>query len=544
MPVLERSLQSDLRPGSNLKGSAAGAAWTFLLPRLDLDHVVSWGAPSIPALGTLSRLGRRVTVVLPANAAGAEDDIRRHGPTNVLLATDGTAPPPASADLVYVTDPHADGDLRGPLDALSSDGHLYLEVSSYKRAREVSERLEASGHPRPLAFRLTPRDGEARSAVPGDDRQLIDYFRRHRLGISPSLVSARSWRDLAGLGRSTQRTGILTSGPAEPAMPPAYLSRLARSAGLNLAGYRCGLSARGRYSSRKVILYLFAPGSDRPALIVKTTRAPEFNARLQNEAQALADIHRRGLVPDGAAPRALFSGTEGGLLMVAESMVEGTSLERAIARDGWEWVDAGFEWITRLAERSAERDAPRREELAAAMEQIIEMADALYALNADEHRQLGDAAARIGDSALSVPVVYFHGDATVKNAVVTPSGGVAFLDWEAADPLGVALWDLFYFARSAALSGKGMRRRLAAQPVRLVRTLAEDQRMARAVGVYCLRAGVSEEAVPALFQMCWLHRAVKEAARLPASGLEGGHYINLLRAVLRFRGEAPWFARP
>jgi hypothetical protein len=543
MRVLERSLQSDLRPGSNLKGSAAGAAWTFLLPRLELEHVVSWGAPSIPALGTLSRLGRRVTVVLPANAAGAVDEIRRHGPSNVLLATDGSGPPPASADLVYVTGPHADGDLRGPLDALSADGHLYLEVSSYRRAREVGERLEASGHPRPLAFRLTPRDGEARSAVPGDDGQLIDYFRRHGLGISPSLVSVRSWRDLAGLSRSTRRTGILTSGPAaEPGMPPAYLSRLARSAGLNLAGYRCGLSARGRYSSRKVILYLFAAGSDRPALIVKTTRAPEFNARLQNEAQALADIHQRGLVPDGAAPRVLFSGTEGGLLMVAESMVEGTSLERAIARDGWEWVEAGFEWITRLAERSAERDASRREELAAAMEQIIEMADALYTLDTDERRKLGDAAARIGDSALSVPVVYFHGDATVKNAVVTHSAEVAFLDWEAADPLGVALWDLFYFARSAALSGKGIRRRRAAQPVRLVRALAEDQRLARAVGVYSLRAGVSPEAVPALFQMCWLHRAVKEAARLPASGLEGGHYINLLRAVLRFRGGAPWFA--
>jgi phosphotransferase family enzyme len=543
MPVLERSLQSDLRPGSNLKGSAAGAAWTFLLPRLEFDHVVCWGAPSMAALATLSRLGRRVTVVLRANAAGPEDDIRRHGPTGVLLTTDNPGPPRASADLVYVTDREADGDLRGPLEALRSDGHLYLELSSYRRARELSERLQAGGHPRPFAFRLTPRDGEARSAVPADDRQLADYFRKHRLGISPSLVSVRSWRGLAGLGRSTQRTGLLMSGPAgERLRPAAYLSRLARPAGLDLAGYRCGVSARGRYSSRKVILYLFAPGSHRPALIVKTTRAPEFNARLQNEAQALADIHQRGLVPDGAAPHVLFSGTEGGLLMVAENVVEGTSLERAIGRDGGEWVEAGFEWITRLAEPSAERHASRRGELSAAMEQIIQMADALYALGAEERRMIGAAAARLGDSSLSVPVVYFHGDATVKNAMVTPAGEVAFLDWEAADPLGVALWDLFYFARSAALSGKGLRRRLAAQPVRLIRALAEDQRLARAVGVYCLRAGVSEEAVPALFQMCWLHRAVKEAARLPASRLQAGHYINLVRAVLRFRGGAAWFA--
>ncbi|MDQ2941822.1 MAG: hypothetical protein M3R05_06510 [Chloroflexota bacterium] len=543
MPVLQRSLQSDLRPGSNLKGSAAGAAWTFLLPRLEFDHVLCWGAPSIPALETLSRLGRQVTVVLRAEAAGVEDRVRRHGATHVLLATDNPGPPPASADLVYVTDGQADGDLSGPLEALRADGQLYIELASYRRAKRLSERLQANGHPVPSAFRLTPRYGEARSAVPADDRQVADYFRRHRLGISPSLASVRSWRGLASLGRSTQRTGLLASGPAaEGGTTPAYLSRLARPAGVDLAGYRCGLSARGRYSSRKVILYLFAPGSPRPELIVKTTRVPEFNTRLQNEAQSLADIHGRGLVPDGGAPHVLFSGTEGGLLMVAESVVDGRSMERAIARDGREWTEAGFQWITRLAERSAERNASHRDELSAAMEQLIQMAVAVYALDADERRMLGDAAGRLGDSSLSLPTVYFHGDATVKNAVITPAGEVAFLDWEAADPLGVALWDLFYFARSAALSGKGLRRRLAAQPVRLVRALADDRHVARAVVGYCVRAGVSEEAVPALFQMCWLHRAVKEAARLPASRLQAGHYINLVRAVLRFRGGAAWFA--
>lgn len=541
MPVLQRSLQSDLRPGSNLKGSAAGAAWTFLLPRQEFDHVLCWGVPSIPALETLSRLGRQVTVVLRPNAAGLDDHLRKHGATHVLGTTDDPGPAPASADLVYVADGPADGDLSRALEALSPDGQLYLEVSSYRRAKQVGERLQGSGHPRPFAFRLTPRDGEARSAVPADDWHLADYFRRNRLGISPSLVSLLSGRGLRGLGRPTQRTGLLTSGPAaESRTPAAYLSRLAGPAALDLAGYRCGLSARGRYSSRKVILYLFPPGSHRPTLIVKTTRAPEFNARLRNEARALTDIHRRGLVPDGGAPHVLFSGIQGGLLMVAESVIEGMGMEWAIARDGPEWVEAGFEWITQLAEQSAQRHGSHRQELSAAMEQIIQMADAVYALDADERRTLGDAAARLADSSQNLPTVYFHGDAAVRNAVVTPAGEVAFLDWEAADPLGVALWDLFYFARSAALTGKRLRRRLAAQPVRLIRTLAEDRRLARAIGVYCARVGVSEEAVPALLQMCWLHRAVKEAARLPASRIQAGHYINLVRATLRFRGAASW----
>ncbi len=541
MPVLERSLQSDLRPGSNLKGNAAGAAWTFLLPRLEFDHVLCWGAPSIPALETLSRLGRRVTVVLRARSADLEDHFRLRGATHVVLTTGGPGPAPASADLVYVADRQADGDLSGPLAALSSDGQLYLELPSYQRAKQVSERLQAGGHRRPLVFRLTPRDGEARSAVPADDRQLAEYFRQHRLGIPSPLVSLLGMHGPARLGRSTQRTGLLSAGPAAEAGKPAgYLSGLARSAGLDLSAYRCGMSARGRYSSRKVLLYLFPPGSDGPTLIVKTTRAPEFNARLANEAEALAQVHREALVADGAAPRVLFTGTEGGLLMVAESVVEGTNMERAIARGGGGWVEAGYEWITGLAERTAGRHRSHREELSAAVEQIIQMADAIYALDADERRTLGEAATRLEDTSLSLPTVYFHGDAAVWNAVVTPAGQVAFLDWEASDPLGVALWDLFYFARSAALSGKRLRR-LAAQPDRLLRALAEDTRLAKAVDVYCTRAGVSAEAVPALFRICWLHRAVKEAARLPASRLQAGHYINLVRATLRTRGGASWF---
>lgn len=542
MPVLQRSLQSDLRPGSNVKGSAAGAAWTFLLPGLVFDHVLCWGAPSIAALETLSRLGRQVTVVLGAPAADLEDHLRLRGLTHVQLRTGSVSPPPAPADLVFVTRQHADGDLGGPLEALTPGGQLYLEVPSYRRARRVAERLQASGCRQPVAFRLTPRDGEARSAVPADDRQLADYFGTHHLGISSSPVSLPSRHGPGGLGRSTQRTGLLTGGLAsEDPAPAGYLTALARGAGVDIAEYRCALAAHGRYRSRKVILYLFPPGGDLPALIVKTTRAPEFNARLQNEAEALVDIHRRGLVADGEAPRIAFTGIEGGLLMVAESFVEGTSMRRALARGGGAGVEAGYEWITRLAERSAERHRSHREELSAAAEQLIRTANSVYALDADERRALVEAAARLADTSLSLPTVYLHGDAAVWNAVMTPGGQIAFLDWEAADPEGVALWDLFSFARSAALSGK-RRRRLLAQPLRLLRALGEDGGLARAVSSYCVRAGVSEEAVPALFQICWLHRAVKEATRLSPSRLQDGRYINLVRALLRSRGSASWFA--
>ncbi len=45
-------------------------------------------------------------------------------------------------------------------------------------------------------------------------------------------------------------------------------------------------------------------------------------------------------------------------------------------------------------------------------------------------------------------------------------------------------------------------------------------------------AGVPAALVPALFLACWMHRAPKEAIRLPAAKVETGHCVGLLRLCL------------
>jgi hypothetical protein len=49
-----------------------------------------------------------------------------------------------------------------------------------------------------------------------------------------------------------------------------------------------------------------------------------------------------------------------------------------------------------------------------------------------------------------------------------------------------------------------------------------------AIAAYRERVPVPTDAVLPLFHTCWMHRALKEATRLPANRLHAGHYVGLL----------------
>jgi len=137
-----------------------------------------------------------------------------------------------------------------------------------------------------------------------------------------------------------------------------------------------------------------------------------------------------------------------------------------------------------------------------------------------------------------MPLVFQHGDPGTWNIWVTPSQRVAFLDWEAAEPQGMPLWDLFYFVRTygawamrAGISGdimKGFARQfLSASPFQRLLIEATER--------YRAQVGVPAELVEPLFYTCWMHRALKESTRLTAGNLERGHYFSVLNACIQQR---------
>jgi hypothetical protein len=95
--MLDTTLATEFIPSTNLKGEVAGANWSFLLPSLDLERIVCFGALSpkreSARLINLARLCSELVVIcVDERAAQAVDDAaRRNGLANVRSISLGGA---------------------------------------------------------------------------------------------------------------------------------------------------------------------------------------------------------------------------------------------------------------------------------------------------------------------------------------------------------------------------------------------------------------------------------------------------------------------
>lgn len=520
-----RLAPADPRAGSNLKGAAAGAGWTYILDRLDPDRVLCVGQPPGATLGTLNRIASDVMVMERQNV-------------NEL--------PIETFDLVYVS---ASG--RAALEkletctsiarSLTSGGQLFVED---RRSGALAKVLRDAGLSPVEIFWLTPARGEMRSAVPLNDQDIRAFFVNRSLTVPSWPPPLRVLDRLLPIAASANRIGILAtrfgSGEAQAARVPAYVRDVASARGVDLSSFRFGLSARGRYNSRKVVLYLFAPGARQPELIVKATRDATQNGRLENEERALRRVAELGLVDAGTAPAVVFSGEHGGLKILAETALEGRLLSSAAGASG---VSHAYGWLTDLSAASARRDEQATAQTLSLLESVGSSVLRIYPLDHNTRDRLQRAIDAVAASADLLPGVFVHGDAATWNAMLRTDGRVAFLDWEAAAGQGMPLWDLFYFARSHVLDRAKLRRH-ARRPANLVRTLLADPDFRKAVESYCHRLEIPTELVAPLFSLCWAYRAVREVTRLKVEQLSKGHYFRLLKASLNVDPSAHWQQRP
>ncbi len=582
--MLETTLATTFIPGTNLKWKVAGANWTFLLPSLELEQVVCFGAPPSTTLATLSRVGQDVAVIC-ANARQvrwARAAIRRCRAANVRLITpNGQATLPlksGSVDLALISgggearrlnrDRALPAELRR---VLKPEGLIYLEFGGplAQRLDHDATRNVIEGHAAPPVFWLTPLAGEMHTAVPLRDRETIDYFQHHGLYSSsirlPLFERAERLLNRHRLfGRLARRYGALVGGAAAHLTdaPPRYLRSIARQAGVDIDHHRWGLSARGEYSSRKVLFFLFERASDSPdtspdtppntppdtppdtppEYIVKMTRDPALNPRLENEYGALTRLREKGIGDRETLPQAVFFGQHGGLAIVGETMIDGEPFrQRSRATADCSYVRAAIDWLLELGAATADRTSATPVQVASALETLFRRFVQVYRL-APAHRDfLADQIAAIRRRHEAFPLVFQHGDPGAWNAVVTQSGRVAFLDWEAAEPQGMPLWDLFYFLRSycvgAARAG-GTRNRLAGFAQHFLAESPLSPLVIESTRRYCERIALPARLIEPLFYTCWMHRALKESTRLTPAKLDRGHYVGLLRLCIAQR-DAP-----
>jgi len=567
MAMLETTLSSSFLPGVNLKGEVAGANWLFLRPSILSEHVLVLGVPPPSSLATLTRFSRNVTII------GRAGDRSPSGRPRNVRWSDGATPLPladGSVDVLLVPGYAAlwrlfwDTGLRRELHrVLRVDGCIYTQYHGVLEAlvgqRVVSTLAPVSTH----RFVVTPMGGEVHTAVPEEDAAMVGYFRRMALE-SELKTTARIRKFLRPLLRrvASRRTGegprhaggvtpsspfdrlwgrraVLAGGRDEGRTPPEYLRAIAASSGLRLDGFRWALSAKGDYSSRKLLFFLCdptMPSGSPPTYIAKMVRDPAFNRRLENECRALRLLRETGLDDPESAPRVVFFGYHAGLAVVGESVIDGVPFVEGSRLDAeCPHLRSAVDWFTMLGVRTVSADPADPAETRATLENLLERFQQLYGLPREEERFLRAQVDILGAGQRPMPLVMQHGDPGVWNLLARPSGQVAVLDWEAAETHGMPLWDLYYFLRTYGVAGArmhGVRDSLTAFTEQFFEPTAFRRVFADAVERYRARVGVEAAFAEPLFYTCWMHRALKEATRLPAASLRSGRYLGLLRATI------------
>ena len=517
--------------GTNLKKDGAGAAWTFLLPSLELGLALSVGTPSAASLRTLSRLADEVVVA--CHDASDRRRLRRRSsrigisnvrPVRPTVLTAGSLEP----DLVVLAEDAArrcGGELRAVVTRARA---VFLDGAAARADHAPAAELS-----RACVLRVRPASGELRAAAAARDWATLSYL--DDVATEPLLPRrALRMRRRGSDGRSRRAVIAFPTAGGAQMETPAYVRTIAQVAGLDLAGYRVGLLAPSEYASRKAVLFLFRAEESSPELVVKLTRDAAHNSRLENEWRALRLLEETGTPRSGLVPRPAFFGHHAGLAVLGESAVAGRPLrDWKTGRPDCALAAAAMRWLGELGAASAHPATPDLD-LPGALDDLLTRFEALYKLGGVQRRRLHGHVDALANAADALPLVTQHGDPGTWNVLIADDGRPVFLDWEAAEAHGMPLWDLFYFARSFAISAAratGGRRSVGAVH-ELLRDGPVNRLLAAEVERQCTQSALERNLVEPLYTTCWMHRALKEATRLRPSKLQHGRYFKLLELGL------------
>jgi aminoglycoside phosphotransferase (APT) family kinase protein len=539
----------------------ASADWRFLLPRLQFGAVLCLGIPPLPTIFVLANMCESVLLVSTNRKRlrkVIDECAKRELKTVDGLPFSGIADLPCGSgaiDLIYVAAEKRfrsvvadEPSCRELARLLKPEGVVYFEERAAKQRRkggEIKDHLAQMGLTGTQVFRLTPLNGELQTAIPAFDKVAAGYFESKVL--SRLSLKSRLWEGVhQALGG--ERYGVVTRCVKHEVNGhlPDYLTSLAVDHGIKIDDYHWGMSARGRYNTRKVLFYLLRRDSGLPEFIIKLTRSSNFNLRLENEFHSLEALSHRNIVAPETYPLPLFFGHRGNLAILAERCISGKAFHQATkATLDCPYARAAMEWLMDLGAGSADATASTPSMVSETMTGLLKQFAGIYKLSNRDHSFLVKQIDAIAQSSAPLPTVFQHGDPGIWNVLATDREGIAFLDWEAAEPQGMPLWDVFYFLRSYGTwmaRQRGSRDSLKSFSQNFFAPSALNALLVQLVQRYCERIQLDTRFIEPLFYLCWMHRALKEATRLTAARLESGHYISLLRRCIENR-QAPGLAK-
>ncbi len=496
---------SSPRVGTNLKGDLAGGAWLHLLPALGGNRALVMGRlPRADALA-LSQAG------FQTSQAGSPADLTaQHPPT-------GGRPP--RFNLIVVGQPMKE--IPPAVTEALAPGGVLLAFDVDPRA------VPPAGHQiTPLV--LTYEGDRLRSVVTAGDRlTAYDFHRNDRRPARRSLPSVRGSR------RPRTTSGIILTATGHDPVPLA-ITRLSETTATG-PDPRWGLWARGDYNTQKILMFAYPSDGHRPEVAIKITRSADANHRLENEYLALEILGELGHVAQGRAPGALFLSSAHGCRVCAETAVDGTPFEKLSRRARLDLLADAGHWLTELA-RSTIRTVP-----GATLAETLTPDRDRFSLIFGSRPETGHLDRALDDlaSCPSVPMVAQHGDAGAWNLLADSRGRAVFLDWESFRTTGPPLWDLIYLVRSVAARFHGHRRRRLREMAidsHLLRGSRLTPHLARCIDRQALALEIDPALIEPLMLTAWMHRAVKEATRLPPDRVGSSRYLRLIRRTIEARG--------
>jgi hypothetical protein len=536
---LQRTLAASFEPGTNRKGDVLGGAWTLLLDSLELGTVICLGMPAPRTLRTLLRRGDAVSVVC-ANAAEA----RRAEAAGAAAVGVVDAAVLGRADLMVVTS----DEWARRADRDAALGGLVREAAMVFAQVDAAD---ASGNATRVLW-LGVHGDEVHLAADADDDVTIALLRRPAAAVrrGRGLAKARARgkafvKGLRGQDRIRERRAVISVHGRASARQPGWLRQIAAASGVAIDDCRVGIAAAPDYPSRKAILFLRPDAEQTPRYVVKMPRDAAFNARLENEWHVLSLLADAGIGDEHTVPRPAFFGYHAGLAVLGQTTIAGEPFRQktsgtASCRLAW----SGIAWLEALAMSTATTSIASNADIAAGLHRLLARYRAIYKPAGEEHAALAGFIDRIGACDRPLPLVFQHGDPGTWNLLITGDGRPAFLDWEAAEPHGMPLWDLFYFMRSFGIGVAGATggNTLKAFADQFLFDSAVSRGLAELVERHCARIGIDRSLVESLFFTCWMHRALKESMRLGPEKVADGRYVRLLRLCLA-RRDAPALRR-
>lgn len=391
-------------------------------------------------------------------------------------------------DLVVTADADA-STLRAAHAALQPGGVLYATWGARRGPRAA--RAVAAAAFRDVRTYWRP-GGDDRLWLSSDGTSGITAALHDRSALRRAAHLTRPLHGAAGLGLPRAIVAVRAGGDgvASPVLPD--LGPLGPASGIVLR-------APGGSERNKVVLFVAGPDGA-PSGVVKLARIEAARGGLAREARSLAAL---APVADAVgAPRLLFHREADDA--VGESLVTGEPLTGAIERDGLAAVIAPVtDWLITLAQATTDGDAHP----GAVIDDILAEFTGAFAdlVAADDLERARDLVGALPP----LPSVFEHRDCSPWNLLERPSGGIAGLDWESAEPRGIPLTDLAYFLAYGGFTddrpadadlAASYARRLASEP-----GLEAERR-------YCAAVGVPEQAVPALRVLTWMIHACTAAA--------------------------------